>query len=94
MRLSSWTTSGGVSALLLLRCLAYVSLRGSSNLKAAGKLGMETIRAFSFWRHSEALLTDENRSDVPIGGTLDAVKKLEAKLGIDLTTPLLETAKL
>jgi len=45
------------------------------NLKAAKKLGMETIH-------------------VPIGGTLDAVKKLEAKLGIDLTSSLPEVAKL
>ncbi|KAJ6618360.1 HAD-like domain-containing protein [Mycena sp. CBHHK59/15] len=37
------------------------------NLKAAKKLGMETIH-------------------VPIGGTLTAAKKLEAKLGIDLTS--------
>ncbi|KAK0197556.1 HAD-like domain-containing protein [Armillaria mellea] len=36
------------------------------NLKAAKKLGMETIH-------------------VPIGGTLDAVRQLEVKLGIDLT---------
>ncbi|TFK42732.1 HAD-like domain-containing protein [Crucibulum laeve] len=38
------------------------------NLKAAKKLGMETIH-------------------VPIGGTLEAVKQLEAKIGIDLTSP-------
>jgi len=38
------------------------------NLKAAQKLGMETIH-------------------VPLGGSLAAVKQLEEKLGIDLTSP-------
>jgi hypothetical protein len=30
---------------------------------------------------------DMHGADVPIGGTLDAVKKLELMLGIDLTSP-------
>ncbi|KAF7972096.1 hypothetical protein HWV62_18912 [Athelia sp. TMB] len=46
-----------------------------ANLKAAEKLGMETIH-------------------VALGESLAAVKKLEAKLGIDLTTPLVAGAKL
>ncbi|KAI0705830.1 HAD-like protein [Cytidiella melzeri] len=43
------------------------------NLKAAQKLGMETIH-------------------VPIGGSLGALKKLEEKLGIDLTSEVETTA--
>lgn len=37
------------------------------------------------WRHSNLAHHANNFADVPIGGTLDAVRQLEVKLGIDLT---------
>jgi len=36
---------------------------------------------------SKILINSSTCADVPIGGTLDAVKKLEEILGIDLRSP-------
>jgi hypothetical protein len=48
---------------------------------------METIREFSLLPLPPLTPC---RTDVPVGGTFEAVKALEVKLGIDLTCPQAE----
>ena len=58
-----------------------------SNLRAAKQLGMETIREFiTRWPDEINVRGCIPDLDVPIGGSLGAVKRLEEKLGIDLTS--------
>jgi hypothetical protein len=59
----------------------------SRNLRVAKSLGMDTIRRFYLLPF---LLLTPCLTDVPIGGTFEAVKALEAKLSIDLTGPQAE----
>ena len=66
------------------------------NLKAAQALGMETIR-----KHLIHVKGDKrssfcwyHRVDVPLGGSVGAVQKLQEKLGIDLRTKTIERTKL
>ena len=46
---------------------------------------METIRGYR--SYFPLAFSDLFVPDVPIGGTLEAMRVLEAKLGIDLTSP-------
>jgi hypothetical protein len=64
-----------------------VSIR---NLKAARKLGMQTIRESFFATMSMFDVCSDSYScvDVPIGGTINAVKALEEYIGIDLSSGL------
>jgi hypothetical protein len=63
------------------------------NLKAARELGMETIRELLnlrlFYRSDNLEI-----SDVPLGGSLQAVKTLEEVLGMNLTRVEDDSAKL
>lgn len=70
-------------------------MRTYRNLKVAQNLGMETIRKLTAWflGHSYLdkppkyhILKPSPDTDVPIGDSLGAIKRLEEKLGIDLTS--------
>lgn len=67
---------------------------------------METIRKFTRlllvsyvlclnapWNHGNSPTTVFLTTDVPIGGSLAAVKELETKLGLDLRNESLETER-
>ena len=57
------------------------------NLKAAQTLGMETIREWNMLLAALLIYSGRNvATDVPLGGSLGALKQLEQKLGIDLTS--------
>jgi hypothetical protein len=60
------------------------------NLKTAQELGMETIRQdVAFFRLNNSTSDPYHALiDVPIGGTISALKILGDKLGIDLTQVL------
>lgn len=57
------------------------------NLKTAQKLGMETIRESFLELILRYHPTTSASKDVRLGDSLSAVKNLEEKLGVDLTSP-------
>lgn len=65
--------------------LLFITFCYYRNLKVAKSLGMETIR--ECFLPSLTFLDTTCVTDVPIGRTLEAVNALEAKLGLDLTSP-------